>query len=447
MSLTAMGLGSGLDINNIVNVLVEAQQLPKEALFNRSELNIDAKLSAFGQLKSALSSFQDVVNTYENGSALSTKSVSVTDENAISVDIDDAANVQPAQFDLIVDSLARADKIFSQVVADGVDLSGSVLLSKDDGSSTASITLTSSDTIYTAVEKINASSDNDFVNATVINTDAGNRVVFTAKDTGVANGINVDANIVYFNQANVTQFQSAQDASIRIDGQIKTSSTNEFSDTIQNLTITAREADASKTIKVDIADDKSVIKDNISQFVDAYNNVISSVSNLSSYNDDTNTSSVLQGDSLLRNLSAQIRSMVGKQVGVNGTNLSLYDAGISVDQYGSMSLNSSKLDTAIEEIDLSELFSQDSTGLVSQFNNIFGSYLGASGLISSRENGYQSQKIRLEAQREQFALRMESLQSRLFTQFNKMDLVVAKLNQQSQGLMDRLKSLPGLVRK
>lgn len=447
MSLTAMGLGSGLDINNIVNVLVEAQQLPKEALFNRSELNIDAKLSAFGQLKSALSSFQDVVNTYENGSALSTKSVSVTDENAISVDIDDAANVQPAQFDLIVDSLARADKIFSQVVADGVDLSGSVLLSKDDGSSTASITLTSSDTIYTAVEKINASSDNDFVNATVINTDAGNRVVFTAKDTGVANGINVDANIVYFNQANVTQFQSAQDASIRIDGQIKTSSTNEFSDTIQNLTITAREADASKTIKVDIADDKSVIKDNISQFVDAYNNVISSVSNLSSYNDDTNTSSVLQGDSLLRNLSAQIRSMVGKQVGVNGTNLSLYDAGISVDQYGSMSLNSSKLDTAIEEIDLSELFSQDSTGLVSQFNDIFGSYLGASGLISSRENGYQSQKIRLEAQREQFALRMESLQSRLFTQFNKMDLVVAKLNQQSQGLMDRLKSLPGLVRK
>ena len=59
MALTATGIGSGLDISTIVKVLVDAEKLPKEAIFNRTEDRINAKVSAIGTLKSALSNFQD----------------------------------------------------------------------------------------------------------------------------------------------------------------------------------------------------------------------------------------------------------------------------------------------------------------------------------------------------------------------------------------------------
>ena len=37
MALTATGIGSGLDINTIVGVLVDAEKVPKEAIFNKTE--------------------------------------------------------------------------------------------------------------------------------------------------------------------------------------------------------------------------------------------------------------------------------------------------------------------------------------------------------------------------------------------------------------------------
>lgn len=59
MGLTAVGLGSGLDINNIVKVLVDAEKAPKEASFNLREANVQSEISAIGSLKSALTTFQD----------------------------------------------------------------------------------------------------------------------------------------------------------------------------------------------------------------------------------------------------------------------------------------------------------------------------------------------------------------------------------------------------
>ncbi|HAY95959.1 flagellar cap protein FliD N-terminal domain-containing protein, partial [Shewanella sp.] len=46
-----------LEISNIVKVLVDAEKTPKEAMFNKKEDSIKAKVSAMGTLKSALSTF------------------------------------------------------------------------------------------------------------------------------------------------------------------------------------------------------------------------------------------------------------------------------------------------------------------------------------------------------------------------------------------------------
>ncbi|MGZ8215366.1 MAG: flagellar cap protein FliD N-terminal domain-containing protein, partial [Methylosarcina sp.] len=57
MAISAAGIGSGLDINGIVSQLMTAESKPLE-LLKSQEKQFDAKLSAYGSLKSAISTFQ-----------------------------------------------------------------------------------------------------------------------------------------------------------------------------------------------------------------------------------------------------------------------------------------------------------------------------------------------------------------------------------------------------
>ncbi|HIP53378.1 MAG TPA: flagellar cap protein, partial [Chromatiales bacterium] len=60
-ALTAPGIGSGLDINGIVTKLMEVERLPLQRLESQ-EKQVKEQLSAFGQFKSALSSFKEATS-------------------------------------------------------------------------------------------------------------------------------------------------------------------------------------------------------------------------------------------------------------------------------------------------------------------------------------------------------------------------------------------------
>jgi flagellar hook-associated protein 2 len=53
MAITAGGIGSGIDVNGLVQQLVAAEGQPATQRLDRREANIQADLSAFGSLKSA----------------------------------------------------------------------------------------------------------------------------------------------------------------------------------------------------------------------------------------------------------------------------------------------------------------------------------------------------------------------------------------------------------
>ena len=60
MAITASGVGSGLDIENIVSQLMTLERQPLVAL-QRKESEYKAQLSSYGRLKSAISSFKDAM--------------------------------------------------------------------------------------------------------------------------------------------------------------------------------------------------------------------------------------------------------------------------------------------------------------------------------------------------------------------------------------------------
>lgn len=454
MALTATGMGSGLDISNIVTVLVNAEKTPKEAIFNKTEDTIKAKVSAIGTLKSELSKFQDALKKLQSGDVLNQRKVTTGDSKYINVVADKAAKV--GSYGIKVEQLAVSHKVAGTNVADRTLGVGEGTLDFGVNGNAFSVSISATDSLDEIAKKVNEASGNESVTATVITSDAGSRLVFSSDKSGEDNQINITANDTsgtglndMFGVGNLSTLQAAKNAIIYIDDQKVTSQSNEIKGAITGVTLNLTDADVSKTTTLKIEQDNDAVKENVKAFVDAFNSLNAAIDKMSSYDKDKKTASALQGDSMIRSIESQLRNMISERVATDTGDIALYDIGIKTDKYGKLSIDDTKLDKVIAE-DMSsveKLFATKDTGLANRLDKLANNYVKSDGLIASRQNAYTGQQKRLDEQREAFSLKMTQLTARLTKQFNAMDLVVGSLNQQSSGLVDRLNSLPGVVAK
>lgn len=455
MALTATGIGSGLDISTIVGVLVDSEKIPKEAIFNQTEDKIKAKVSAVGTLKSELSKFQDALKKLQDGKTLNQRKVSTGDSAYIKATSTKLA--QSGSYKIEVEQLATAHKVGGQFAINSQQTVGEGSLDFTVNGNSFSVAIEGTDDLTAIAQKINDASDNSNVTATVINTDAGSRLVFSSNTTGTDSQIVIAANDTsgtalndMFGSANTTQLQEAKNSIVYIDNQKVTSQTNKVSTAITGVTLELTKADLATSSTLSITQDNAAVKESVKGFVDAYNTLLSSIDKLSSYNAETKKASALQGDSIIRSLESQLRGISSERIDVgNGQSGALYDMGITVDRYGKMVVNDTKLDSVIaSDMSLVEgIFATTTTGLANRFDDVANSYVKSGGIIDGRNKTYTNETSRLTDQRTAFSLKMEQLQARLQKQFNAMDLIVSQLNQQSNGLADRLNSLPGVVRQ
>ncbi|MCG9729258.1 flagellar filament capping protein FliD [Shewanella sp. Isolate13] len=452
MALTATGIGSGLDINTIVGVLVDAEKIPKEAIFDKTEETIEAKVSAIGTLKSQLSTFQDALEKLSDPNSLNIRKVSTGESDYFSATAD--KNAQSGSYQVQVEQLASFHKVAGINVADATAPVGQGTLDLSVNGKAFSVEVEAGDSLEAIAKKVNESADNSGVTATIIKSDGGSRLVFSSDESGTDNQVSVTATDTVgsglndmFGTGNLTELQAAQNAVIYIDGQKVTSQSNDVENAITGVTLSLTDADINKTSTLKIEQDDEAVKENIKGFVDAYNTLIESIDSLSKYDVEKEEAAALQGDSMIRSIESQLRNMISNRVDVDGETIALYDIGIETDRYGKMSINDEKLDKALSE-DMGAvegLFSTPDTGIASSLDKVVDGYVKAGGLIDSRNNALTSEQQRLDDQRESFSLKMEMLQARLFKQFNAMDLIVGQLNQQSAGLAERLNSLPGVI--
>ncbi|MCZ4336764.1 flagellar filament capping protein FliD [Shewanella colwelliana] len=454
MALTATGIGSGLDINTIVGVLVDAEKVPKEAIFNKTEDTIDAKVSAIGSLKSALSTFQDALDKLKDGDALNQRSVSTGDSNYFTASAD--KNAQTGSYNISVEQLAQRHKVAGAFTADVSAPVGEGSLGFTVNGETFSVGVEPGDSLSAIADKINNADDNVGVTATIVTTDGGSRLVISSDTEGPASNVSVTASDTVgtglndmFGVGNLSEVQAAKESIIYIDGQKLQSETNEIKNAISGVTLNLTDADLNKTSVLKIELDEEAVKENVQGFVDAYNSLVGTIESISSYDSEKKKASALQGDSMIRSIESQLRNMISTRVDDGGGSVALYDIGIEADRYGKLSVNSTKLDKAISEDmgSIENLFATDTTGLATRLDTLVEGYVKSGGLIDSRNNAYTNDKQRLEDQREAFSLKMEQLQARLFKQFNAMDLVVGKLNQQASGIVNGLNSLPGVIKQ
>lgn len=468
--ITFQGIGSGLNVGDIVNATVNAEKVPFESRLNRHEANARADISAAGQLKSALEAVQESIAEISDVDKFQQREAKGNDD-FISISSNKKASV--GSYDIKVDTLASAHKLVSDEI-NSDEAVGEGTLSFSSGENTFNISVSDTETLSEIRDKINESTDNKSINATIITDDDGQRLVFNSKETGVSNAIKitVDDNdnndtdtsglsrLAYDPDSgsptfakNLSEASLAVDAKITIDNTITvSSSTNEFKNVIDGIDVTAKKVQGvdDDTSKVSITEDNSNIEKSLESFVTSYNKLVDLNKNFGQVGEGN--SGVMVGDSLLRGVMSKIRNefTTSFDFGSDDT-MTLSELGVRSDRYGKLSLDKDDLNKLInDDVDKVQQFlvgTDSKPGFAKTLDKTLDFYTESDGLIQGRIDNREKQIDRLDDDRSAFGRKMDALEARLTAKYNSMDLIVSNLKSTSTYLTQQLANLPGVVKK
>lgn len=378
MALSSPGIGSNLDVNGIVSQLMSIESRPLTAL-DTKEVAYQAKLSAYGSLNGALSSFQSSVSSLSNLSRFQSVIATAADATVFTASANSTA--VPGTYSVNIGQMAQSQTImatgqasttaaiglgtpttltFSFGTVSGGTLTGGVYsgatFTQDATQATGTVTINSSNNSLQGIrDAINAA--NIGVTATIVNDGSAtpNRLVIASTGTGATKSIRIgvtgDATLQGLlgydpsGTQNMVQTAAAQNATATVNGVAVSSATNSVTGAIQGVTLNLSKI-GSTTLNV--VRDTASVQSAVNSFVKAYNDINNTLNTLTAYNPATKKAAVMTGDATAYIIQSSIRSTLSAALpGIGGGLTSLSQIGVSFQKDGSLSLDATKLQTAI----------------------------------------------------------------------------------------------------
>lgn len=453
MAITATGIGSGLDIQGLVSQIMQVERQPLTRL-QQKRTQYENQISAFGQIKSALSKLQSALEALQNPDTFSAAKVSVA------ANADFTATAQPGAaagiYELSVQQLARQQRVATSATTQ-FDPSGGGTLDITVGGNTVPLTIAAGTTLQQLRDQINEA--NAGVTATIINNGSVDQLVISSSETGTANAFTLtgtgalaglsfnDPNALSTNSSDTLyRVQSAQDAQLTVNGIAITRGSNTLTDVIDNVTLTLTgESNTTQSLTVDR--DLDPAKTAIQNLADAYNTVMDQIDTLSGYDVENKKFGDLYGDSSLRGLRNQLRQVLGQEVTGLGNFSRLLDFGVEFDVTGRMTIDDSKLTNALNSdwASVANFFagSGATEGLAAKGISLVDTYTESSGLIDLRIKGLQQSVKLLDNQQLLLEDRLARIEAMYLRQFNAMDALVGQMNVTGTYLAQQLAQLSG----
>jgi len=439
MAISSLGVGSGLDLNSLVEGLVAAERDPVVNRLNRQEAQLQAELSAYGGLKSGLSSLQDALTALaEVGTG---RTASSSNSQVLSATADETAAT--GTYSLTVANLAEATALASGGFADPTTVAGtgSLTLNFGDGR-VESLDFTDANTTYEDIR--DAINDADIgVNAVIVNDGSNYRLMLTSAETGLDNSIS--ASVTGFTDAGMTsgfnEERAAKDAQFTINGLSVSSATNEVGGVIPGVSLTLKEPSGGETVALTVGLNKGAVTTAANKFISAYNDLAEQLGALTKFNPDTGQGAILIGDSTVRGLQSRLsNALIGSVDSSSQSFSNLVELGVTTGADRKLSLDSTKLSESLDDdfAGVVDLLNNFASGLEGQVE----AYLGSEGLLSARTDGIQARIDDISDQRLQLDFRLEQLEARYVKQFSALDTLVAQLNQTSSYLSSQLANIP-----
>jgi flagellar hook-associated protein 2 len=354
--------GQGFDVSSTVSQIVANLQAIETPWQNQLTAlqSEDTALTSIGTDLNTLSTSLQALTDFQG--VLSEKEGSSSDESILTLTSASSSAVAGSHT-IVVSQLAQTSSYYSGDVNASDTLSGSLTLSVGSGSS-QTITLDSSDnTLSSLADAINAG--NYGVTASVVPDTSGSRLELVSNTSGAAGNITLSSNITDTNSGSTVNFtvgQAGQDAQLTVDGIPVTSSSNTVTNAIQGVTVQLLSASADTAVQVQITNDNSDVESAVSSFVSAYNTVMNDL-NTQEGTDSSGNPEPLYGSPTLALLQEQLQGALDFTQS-SGAITSLTQLGVSVNNDGTLSLDTDTLDSALNSNyqDVVNFFQSSGTG-------------------------------------------------------------------------------------
>lgn len=366
-SIQSLGLGSGVLTTDLVEKLVNAEREVAELRLNNRQELTEAKITAYGEIKSQMSKIQTAAGALSSPSLMGATIVTSSDDSVLTAT--GSATADPGTYNVEVLNTAKSHALatgsyasFDEIIGTGKLVFTFGELSYDDSNDDsnnikgqtinperASKTITIDDSnrtlsgIRDAINKANMG-----VTATIVNDGNGYRLLMNSSDTGVKNAIRIEAQdaagnalsgglgAFAFNEkvgSGLTQTSKGEDAELQVNGLPITRASNTVDEVIKGVTLNLKSADVGKNISINVSPDTEALTESIDSFITAYNDLKSFVDDLSKFDPSSNVGGLLMGDSTIRTMMSQVRALISEPiVGLTGKYRSLTELGVNTDR-------------------------------------------------------------------------------------------------------------------
>lgn len=434
--------GSGLDIASLVSQLVTATRLPTEKRITAASTTASAKLSAVGQVKSALTSLQSALQKVVGSAGTAAFKAAVPTDAGFTASTSDKA--VPGSYSVEVVRLATAQKLASAGYEPGATVGAGTLEIDFGGEAPLRVDVEETHTLSDIAAAVNRAAGGKNVVASVVKADDGEHLVFSATNTGSAGALTISATnddgsllaLTSSEGGGLHEKTPAQDALVRVDGFERVSSSNTVEGLVPGVTLNLASASEGKQHTLSVNSDTGAIKTALAGYVSAYNSTMSTLKSTSSYDANTRSASPLTGDALVRNLQSQLRGQF------SGNMLELKALGITVSKEGTMSFSADTFDKAhaADPAALERLFGKESAYATPMQDFLKVHLDTAGGTLVARTEGLNKQLKQLEEQLDTLDVRMERLATLYTSQFTAMETMIMQLQGSASSLNDLLSS-------
>jgi flagellar hook-associated protein 2 len=437
---TSGGLGAGIDVSQLVSAAM-ANQTAELAIMQGQQSQISTE-------QSALTSFNNDVQTLQNAVYALTDpvgqmtAVSATSSDPSILSATALSGTPSGTHTITVSNLATTSSAYSTAVAtSSTPIATGTLTIQVGSGAAATITIDNTNNTLDGLAQTINNTANVGVTASVITDANGARLAIVSNTSGQPGNLTITPS----NGLPTFTTAAGTNASLTVDGIPISSTSNVVSGVLSGVTLNLAGANPSTAVSLTTGPDVTQQEAAVNSFVSAYNTVIGDLNTQFSIDPTTNSSGPLASDSTIALAQSQFLSAAAFSMSSNGNIQSLADLGISMNNDGTLSVNSNGLATALQSNPAAvQSFFQSAT------SGTFGANLSSTlstiadpitGSIAQDLKGLSQTQSSVTQQISDFQDQLNTLQQQLTQQYVQVDTTLQQLPLLLQQISQQLQSL------
>ena len=361
--------GSGLNISQIVDSLVQAEVQPKRSLISKSQSATEVKISELAELKTKANTFQSQLNLLSFSD-----SFKIENTNTAAVEITNTSllhETDPFASNIDVKQLARKQTLLFEGFNDASAQIGDINLSISFGRVSEDLDNATDDTVFevnntltaqqislsdaTLDELSNALNAAEGVSSEIIKLNETDYALAVYSDFGANSALKITSNVAGLSTTSVTEYQttqkvSAQNAIVELNGIAIERSDNIIDDLIDGKTLTLK-AISEQSISISGDFDTETAKNLMLNFVETLNGFKEYLGSITQRDKEGLSQSPFSSDASVKGMYTQFNNMLREPIAGFGTGvIYLAQMGVMTNRDGSISLNEDKFKNFLKQI-------------------------------------------------------------------------------------------------